>query len=44
MLGMTLGEQAAIYLLTETSALYPEQFAGFTLTKFDGTTLLVGAN
>ena len=44
MLGMTLGEQAAIYLLNETAALYPEQFAGFTLTKFDGTTSLVGAN
>jgi site-specific DNA recombinase len=44
MLGMLLGENVAIYLLNETAALYPEQFKGFTLTKFDGTTILVGNN
>jgi len=44
MLGMLLGEDVAIYLLNETAALYPEQFKGFTLTKFDGTTILVGGN
>jgi hypothetical protein len=44
MLGMLLGEQAAIYLLQETAALYPEPFVGFTLTKFDGTTILVGGD
>jgi hypothetical protein len=44
MLGMLLGEDVAIYLLNETAALYPEQFKGFTLTKFDGTTILVGKN
>jgi hypothetical protein len=44
MLGMLLGEDVAIYLLNETAALYPEQFQGFTLTKFDGTTILVGGN
>lgn len=44
MLGMMLGEDVAIYLLNETAALYPEQFAGFTLTKFDGSTVLVGGN
>jgi hypothetical protein len=44
MLGMLLGENVAIYLLNETAALYPEPFKGFTLTKFDGTTILVGGN
>jgi hypothetical protein len=44
MLGMTLGEDVAIYLLCETAAFYPEQFKGFTLTKFDGSTCLVGGN
>ncbi len=44
MLGMLLGEDVAIYLLNETAALVPEQFQGFTLTKFDGTTILVGGN
>ena len=44
MLGMLLGEDVAIYLLNETGALYPEEFEGFTLTKFDGTTVLVGGN
>jgi hypothetical protein len=44
MLGMLLGERVAIYLLNETAALYPEKFDGFTLTKFDGTTIQVGGN
>ncbi|HKV42505.1 MAG TPA: hypothetical protein VJX67_25110, partial [Blastocatellia bacterium] len=44
MLGLTLGENVAIYLLNETAAGYPEKFEGFTLTKFDGTTILVGGN
>jgi hypothetical protein len=44
MLGMLLGENVAIYLLNETAALYPEPFKGFTLTKFDGTTIPVGGN
>ncbi|MGH9825099.1 MAG: hypothetical protein ACREDR_17865, partial [Blastocatellia bacterium] len=44
MLGLTLGENVAIYLLNETAATYPESFKGFTLTKFDGTTILVGGN
>jgi len=44
MLGMMLGEDVAIYLLNETAALFPEQFKGFTLTKFDGSTVLVGGN
>lgn len=44
MLGMSLGEDVAIYLLNEMAAFFPEQFKGFTLTKFDGTTILVGGN
>ena len=44
MLGMLLGENVAIYLLNETAACYPEQFKGFMLTKFDGTTIPVRGN
>lgn len=44
MLGLTLGEDTAIHLLTDLGFTYPEPtFAGFTLTKFDGTTVTVGA-
>jgi hypothetical protein len=42
--GMTLGENVTIALLNELGATYPESFKGFTLTKFDGTTILVGGN
>jgi hypothetical protein len=42
--GMTLGENTTIALLNELGATYPESFPGFTLTKFDGTTILVGGN
>ncbi len=31
----------AIRILNEEVAIYPEPFAGFTLTKFDGTTILI---
>jgi len=44
MLGMSLGEDVAIYLLNETTKLLPEKFKGFTLTKFDGKTITVGGN
>jgi hypothetical protein len=44
MLGMFLGEDVAIYLLNETARSLPEKFKGFTLTKFDGKTITVGAN
>jgi hypothetical protein len=44
MLGMLLGEDAAIYLLNETGKCLPEKFKGFTLTKFDKTTITVGGN
>jgi len=42
--GMFMGEKVAISLLNELGASYPEKFPGFTLTKFDGTTILVGGN
>jgi hypothetical protein len=45
MLGLLMGEEIAIELLKETAATYPEKgFEGFTLTKFDGTTIVVGGN
>jgi hypothetical protein len=44
MLGMSLGEDVAIYLFNETTKLLPEKFKGFTLTKFDGKTITVGGN
>ena len=37
--GMFMGEKVAISLLNELGATYPEKFPGFTLTKFDGTTI-----
>ena len=42
--GMFMGEKVAIRLLNELGATYPEKFTGFTLTKFDGTTVQVGGN
>jgi hypothetical protein len=43
MLGLTLGEDVAIRLLNDLGYTYPESsFPGFTLTKFDGTTITVG--
>lgn len=39
--GMRLGEQVAIGLLQDYSRTYNENFAGFTLTKFDGTTVTI---
>jgi len=36
-----LGEQVAISLLKEAHACYNEVFNGFSLTKFDGTTVTV---
>ncbi|MEC7840219.1 MAG: vanadium-dependent haloperoxidase [Chlamydiota bacterium] len=40
--GMLLGEQIAIDVLNNEGFLYNEAFNGFTLTKFDGTTVTVG--
>lgn len=41
--GMTLGEKIAIDVLNNESFLFNEEFAGFHLTKFDGTKVIVGA-
>ena len=40
--GLLLGEQVAIDILNNESFLFNENFTGFTLTKFDGTTITVG--
>jgi hypothetical protein len=43
-LGLTAGEDVAISLLNDLGFTYPEStFNGFTLTKFDGTVVTVGA-
>jgi hypothetical protein len=39
--GLKLGETVAIGLLTDLSATYTEDFGGFSLTKFDGTTIAI---
>jgi hypothetical protein len=39
--GNCQGEEVAIRLLREERATYPEPFSGFTLTKFDGTTIVI---
>jgi hypothetical protein len=39
--GMYLGEAAAIALLQDVRHNYNEPFPGFTLTKFDGTTIVI---
>jgi hypothetical protein len=44
MLGLIWGENIAISVLQEHAATYPEKFAGWTLTKFDGTTVTIGGN
>lgn len=40
--GLLLGEKIAIDILNNGSFLHNENFAGFSLTKFDGTTIIVG--
>jgi hypothetical protein len=37
--GVRQGEEVAVRILEEEMAIYPEQFGGFTLTKFDGETI-----
>jgi hypothetical protein len=44
MLGLTLGEEVAISVLQEHANTYAETFSGWTLTKFDGTTITFGGN
>lgn len=39
--GLFQGEEVAIRLLREARATYPEQFASFTLTKFDHTKITI---
>jgi PAP2 superfamily len=41
--GLRLGEAVAISVLTDFNATYNENFAGFSLTKFDGTTVTLDA-
>lgn len=39
--GMRLGEQVGIAFLADLRTTYPESFAGFSLTKFDGATITI---
>ncbi len=39
--GNKQGEELTIRLLAEEKAIYPETFDGFSLTKFDGTTITI---
>jgi hypothetical protein len=39
--GILLGEQVAIRLMQDLKTLYNEPFSGFTLKKFDGTTVTI---
>jgi hypothetical protein len=41
--GLLVGEQQAIGMLTDYSRTYHEIFDGFTLTRFDGTTIQIVA-
>ncbi|NGX39436.1 MAG: hypothetical protein KR126chlam1_00765 [Chlamydiae bacterium] len=41
--GLLLGEEVAIDILENEAFLFNEDFSGFSLTKFDGTTIQVGA-
>jgi hypothetical protein len=42
--GLLQGEECAIRHLSEKVRTYPEPFAGFTLTKFDGTKIVITGN
>ena len=39
--GLKLGEAVALNYLAETRALWNERFDGFSLTRFDGTTVMI---
>jgi hypothetical protein len=39
--GLKLGEAVALGILADLRATYTEEFGGFTLTKFDGTTITI---
>jgi hypothetical protein len=40
--GLKLGEKVAIKILKDYAKTYNEDFSGFSLTKFDGTTITIG--
>jgi hypothetical protein len=39
--GMRLGEEIALSMLRDVATLYNEPFAGFSLTRFDGTPITI---
>ena len=39
--GMRLGEEIALSILRDMATIYNEQFPGFTLTRFDGTSVTI---
>jgi hypothetical protein len=39
--GLRLGEAVAIGVLTDERGTYTQTFTGFSLTKFDGTTITI---
>jgi hypothetical protein len=39
--GLAIGEQIAISILEDERLTFREPFAGFTLTKFDGTKVVI---
>lgn len=41
--GLLLGEATAIDILNNDAFLFNEEFSGYTITKFDGTKVIVGA-
>jgi hypothetical protein len=42
--GMRLGEEIALSILRDMATVYNEQFPGFTLTRFDGTSVTICPN
>jgi hypothetical protein len=39
--GLNLGEEIALSILRDVATIYHEDFSGFTLTRFDGTTVTI---
>jgi hypothetical protein len=39
--GLQLGEAVALGMLADEAQTYPELFKGFSVTRFDGTTITV---
>jgi len=39
--GIKLGEAVALSILRDTATLYHEQFPGFSLTRYDGTSVTI---